>query len=67
MMFLYRSSSSTQPVGRSPLRSGMLSLGLLMLFFGILVFIAPELINYLIASFFTVTGISLIIAWWRLR
>ncbi len=49
------------------LGSGMLSLGLLSLLFGLLVFLAPELLAYLVASFFVILGASMVSMWWRMR
>lgn len=47
--------------------SGLLSAGLLSLVFGLLIIAAPELLAYIVASFFVVSGVGMLAAWWRLR
>jgi uncharacterized membrane protein HdeD (DUF308 family) len=41
--------------------------GLIALLFGIAILIQPDLIAYLVATFFIVIGLSLLGTWWRLR
>lgn len=45
----------------------MLLLGLLCLLFGIAIFAAPELLAYLVGSFFVLIGVSILAAWWNAR
>ncbi len=54
---------------RSPnlLGSSLFTTGLIALLFGIAILIQPDLIAYLVATFFIVIGISLIGTWWSLR
>lgn len=47
--------------------SGLLTAGLLSLLFGLAIIMAPELLAYIVASFFIVTGVSLLMTWWTLR
>lgn len=47
--------------------SSLLSSGLLALLFGIMILIQPDLIAYIVATFFIVIGLSLIGTWWKLR
>lgn len=47
--------------------SSLLSTGLLTLLFGIMILIQPDLIAYIVATFFIVTGVSLIATWWKMR
>lgn len=52
---------------RRAIGSGLLSGGLLSLLFGLAIIAAPELLAYIVASFFIVTGVSLLMTWWSLR
>lgn len=63
MFFLLRGSRF--PSG--PARSGLLTVGLLCTLFGFAVFLAPELLAYIVGAFFLVTGLSLLGAWWKMR
>ena len=47
--------------------TGFLTGGLFCLFFGIAIFAEPDLVAYFIASFLSVTGVALLLTWWRLR
>jgi uncharacterized membrane protein HdeD (DUF308 family) len=47
--------------------SSLLTTGLLSLAFGLAIIAAPQLLAYIVASFFIVTGVSLLLTWWRLR
>ena len=49
------------------LSSSLLSAGLLSLAFGIAVLVAPDLLAYLVATFFIIMGISFVSTWWNLR
>jgi uncharacterized membrane protein HdeD (DUF308 family) len=46
---------------------GLLFNGLLCVFFGLAILVAPELLNYLVAIFFIVVGASLLSMWWGMR
>lgn len=69
MSSFFRSSQGVEVVGRgrSSIGSGLLSGGLLSLLFGLAIIAAPELLAYIVASFFIVTGISLLLTWWGMR
>ena len=45
----------------------LLSAGILSLAFGLAILIAPDLLAYLVATFFVVAGVSLIGTWLRMR
>lgn len=61
-------SQGVEVVGQSrTIGSGLLTGGLLSLIFGLAIIAAPELLAYIVASFFVVTGISLLLTWWSLR
>lgn len=47
--------------------SGLLLFGLLSLGFGLAILAAPDLLAYLVASFFIAVGVSLLLAWHRMR
>lgn len=68
MLFFLRHSSGYElrRTGNA-IGAGLLSLGLLSLLFGIAVFAAPQLLAYIVASFFVIVGLSMIATWWRLR
>jgi hypothetical protein len=54
----------------SPLRrfgSGMLLFGSMSVLFGLAILAAPDLLAYLVASFFIAVGASLLLAWYRIR
>ncbi len=64
-MFLFRSPS---PYGnKSPFGSMFLSAGVLSLAFGLAILIAPDLLAYLVATFFIVMGVSLLSTWFSGR
>lgn len=67
MMYLFRDMGQQNGRGKSAAQSGMLVMGLLSLVFGLAIIAAPELLAYIVASFFIVTGISILSAWWSLR
>jgi uncharacterized membrane protein HdeD (DUF308 family) len=68
MLFLLRHSKQAEyRRAGSATGSGMLSLGMLSLLFGILVFLAPELLAYLVASFFVIIGASMVAMWLALH
>jgi uncharacterized membrane protein HdeD (DUF308 family) len=48
---------------KSLLGRSLLSMGILSLAFGIAILIAPDLLAYLVATFFVVVGVSLIGTW----
>jgi len=58
----YEVSRSGRPFGSSLLFTGLLSV-----FFGLAVIARPELLAYIVASFFIITGLSLLSVWWSLR
>lgn len=61
-------SPNVEVVGRGrAVGSGLLTAGLLSLLFGLAIIMAPELLAYIVASFFIVTGVSLLMTWWTLR
>jgi hypothetical protein len=49
------------------LSTSLLSIGLLALLFGIAILIQPDLIAYIVATFFIVIGLSLLGTWWRMK
>lgn len=57
----YVSKPRSSLLGKSFLTSGLLSL-----LFGIMILIQPDLIAYLVATFFIVIGVSLLGTWWKL-
>ena len=65
MASLSRHSYESKP--RTMLSSSLLITGLLALLFGIAILIQPDLIAYLVATFFIVIGLSLLGTWWRLK
>lgn len=61
-------SSGVEVVGKSrTFGSGILTGGLLSLLFGLAIIAAPELLAYIVASFFIVTGVSLLMTWWAMK
>lgn len=67
-MFMFKQQNGYEVSrGRGGVRSGLLSTGLLSLFFGLAIIAAPELLAYIVASFFVVMGVSLLLTWWNLR
>lgn len=64
MMFLF--SEQKSPV-RTRARSGLLSISILCLLFGMAIYAAPELLAYLVGGFFIIVGCTLLITWWNLR
>jgi uncharacterized membrane protein HdeD (DUF308 family) len=67
MLFFRRNKYEVMAGGGSVMGSGLFLLGFLSLLFGLAILAAPELLAYIVASFFIVTGISCLSAWWRLR
>lgn len=68
MFFFLRPSAHTEYRRAGAVAgSGLLSLGLLCLLFGLIIFLAPEFLAYLIAGFFVIIGASLLGMWWRMR
>jgi len=68
MMFMFKNRSGYEVSrGRGSVQSGLLSTGLLSLLVGLAIIAAPELLAYIVASFFVVTGITLLLTWWNLR
>lgn len=57
-----------QPYEKRPsmVRSSLLLLGVVCVLFGIAIIEAPELLAYIVATFFIVTGVSLLLTWWKL-
>ncbi len=53
--------------GNGMFGSSLLTMGVLSLGFGLAIIAAPELLAYIVASFFIVTGVSLLMTWWQLR
>jgi uncharacterized membrane protein HdeD (DUF308 family) len=66
---LFFLSKRTQPYGQpqSPFGSSLPLLGTVSILFGLAIISAPELLVYLVAGFFIVTGIWLLGLWWRIR
>lgn len=59
-----------RPAYGSPLArfgSGFLLFGLLSVGFGLAILAAPDLLAYLVASFFIAVGVSLLMTWYRIR
>jgi len=48
-------------------RSGLLMNGVLCVLFGIAILAAPELLAFIVATFFIVVGLSLLVTWWKLK
>lgn len=59
---IYVSKSGPSPFGKT-----FLTGGLLCTLFGIAILIQPDLIAYLVATFFLVIGLSLLGTWWKMR
>ena len=55
-----------RPYGGS-MGSGLLLSGILCVLFGLAIIADPALLAYIVATFFIVTGVSLLTAWWKLR
>jgi vacuolar-type H+-ATPase subunit I/STV1 len=67
MFFLWRSSVSSSPFGRSPgFGLSLIIHGLLFVLFGVAILGAPELLAYIVATFLTFVGIGLLVTGWRL-
>ncbi len=52
--------------GSSVARSWLLLLSIVCIVFGLAIIEAPELLAYIVASFFILTGVSLLLTWWKL-
>lgn len=52
--------------GFSFLRSSLLLISIVCILFGIAIIEAPELLAYIVATFFIITGISLLTTWWKM-
>ncbi len=65
MWFLMR---HRQPYEKGPrgMRSWLLFLSIICIVFGLAIIEAPELLAYIVATFFIMTGISLLLTWWKL-
>lgn len=48
------------------LRSSLLLVSVLCILFGIAIIEAPELLAYIVAAFFIITGVSLFATWWKM-
>jgi len=57
-----------QPYEKRPsgIRSWLLLLGIICVLFGLAIIEAPELLAYIVATFFIMTGVSLLLTWWKL-
>ncbi len=67
-MFFFRHSSGYE-LKRSgaTFGTGLLTVGLLCVLFGLAVFIAPELLAYIVGGFLIVIGVTLLSTWWQMR
>jgi len=65
MWFLMRPRQPYEK-GSSFLRSSLLLLGIVCVLFGIAIIEAPELLAYIVATFFIVTGVSLLMTWCKM-
>lgn len=63
----YTSPNSYVSKPRNMFASSILTSGLMALLFGIAILINPDLIAYLVATFFIVIGLSLLGTWWKMR
>jgi uncharacterized membrane protein HdeD (DUF308 family) len=67
MFFLFNKRSQPYQRGPSGFGSSFLMLGLLSIFFGLAIISAPELLAYMVAGFFIIAGIWMLMFWWNLR
>lgn len=63
----YTSPNTYVSKPRNLFATPLLTSGLLALLFGIAILINPDLIAYLVATFFIVVGLSLLGTWWKMR
>lgn len=47
--------------------SGLLFNGVICVLFAIAIFIYPDLLAHLVASFLMIVGVSLLVAWWKIK
>lgn len=62
-----RDTTVINPGNRSSFGSFLLLPGVLCILFGLIVIAAPQLLAYLVAGFFIMTGISMITAWLNMK
>lgn len=65
MWFLMRRRQPYEK-GFPMLRSSLLLVSVLCILFGIAIIEAPELLAYIVAAFFIITGVSLFATWWKM-
>ena len=67
-MFFFRNTSGYElKRAGATFGTGLLSIGLLCVLFGLAVFLAPELLAYIVGSFFIVVGVGFLSTWWGIR
>lgn len=66
MSYSSKNSYISRTGGPSMIGKSFLTGGLLCTLFGIMILIQPDLIAYLVATFFIVIGVSLLGTWWKL-
>ena len=67
LFFFGRPGSYEVTRAKRGMGSGLLSFSLLSLAFGAAIIAMPELLAYIVAGFFIITGLSLLSVWWTLR
>jgi uncharacterized membrane protein HdeD (DUF308 family) len=67
MFFLFDKRSQPYQRASAGFGSSFLGLGLLCILFGLAVISAPELLAYMVAGFFIVAGVWMLMMWWRIR
>jgi len=66
-MMIHLNPFSHKPPPTSGLGNNLLYGGILCTLFSLAIFAAPELLAFLVASFFLIVGISLLTMWWKMR
>ena len=66
-MMLHLNPFSQKPPPTSGFGNNLFYGGVLFTLFGLAIFAAPELLAFLVATFFLIVGISLLSMWWKMK